>query len=294
MRAHTFVSKILFLTLSVSGLSCVLAAMQGGAPQGNLVLVPVSVTDAKNIPVTTLKQDSFQLLEDNKEQKIVQFSSATDPLTLGVVLGLSAQGPIKTPGQKDRASVEVLDAVTRIREANPAGPLVQNPFDGDGMFETVVKSMNELSKVPNPKKAIVVVSDGYIASGSQASSVPVPKSLIDNSKLAQFPIYFLFASSTTNSLPGFTENSSQATGYYLQQVAEYSGGNAIAGQTENNLAKVSTDLRDSLKTLYFLGFQSTNTAKDGKWRKLTVKVTPPADIAKVKVDAKPRYFVPKG
>jgi Ca-activated chloride channel family protein len=207
---------------------------------------------------------------------------------------LSSRGPIQNPGQKDRASVEVLGAVDHVREANPNGPVIQNPFDGDGMFDTVVRSMNDLSRNPNPKKAMVIVSDGYIASGSQTSSVQVPKTLIDNSKVAPFPVYFLFASSTTNSLPGFTENSTYATGYYLQQVSEYSGGNTVAGQTENNLTKVSTDLRDSLKTLYILGFQSTNPAKDGKWRKLTVKVTPPPEVPKVKVDAKPRYFVPKG
>jgi len=293
MRAHPFVSKLAVLTLLISAFSCVLAAMQAGSAAG-LIYVPVSVTDAKNVPVTTLKQENFQLLEDNKEQKIVQFTSASEPLTLSVVLGLSASGPIKTPGQKDRTSVEVLSAVDRVREASPGGPIAQNPFDGDGMFETVIKSMNDLGKQPNPKKAMVVVSDGYIASGSQANSIPVPKALIENSKVANFPVYFLFASSSTSTLPGFTENSTYATGYYLQQVSDYSGGNTLAGQTENSLAKVSSDLRDSLKTLYVLGFQSTNNAKDGKWRKLTVKVTPPADIAKVKVDAKPRYFVPKG
>jgi Ca-activated chloride channel family protein len=293
MRAQPFVSKLLLVVLLVSGFSCVLVAMQGGSPAG-LILVPVSVTDAKNVPITTLKQEHFQVLEDNKEQKITQFSSASDPLTLSVVLGLSANGPIKTPGQKDRASVELLGAVDKIREANPNGPLAQNPFDGDGMFETVIRSMNDLGKNPSPKKAMVIVSDGYIASGSQASSLAMPKTLIENSKVAPFPIYFLFASSSTNSLPGFTEGSTYGVGYYLQQVADYSGGESLAGQTENNLTKVSTDLRDSLKTLYFLGYQSTNNAKDGKWRKLTIKVTPPADVAKVKVNAKPRYFVPKG
>jgi hypothetical protein len=33
-------------------------------------------------------------------------------------------------------------------------------------------------------------------------------------------------------------------------------------------------MRDSLKNLYVLGFQSANTTRDGKWRKLAVKVTP--------------------
>ena len=38
----------------------------------------------------------------------------------------------------------------------------------------------------------------------------------------------------------------------------------------------------------------TKAAKDGKWRKLTVKVNAPAGSPKMKVNAKSRYFVPKG
>jgi len=291
MRAHLFVLKLtcVFLLLYL-----IVHARQSGATAENLTLVSVSVLDGRNIPVTTLKQKNFQLLEDNEDQKIVQFSSASDPLTLGVVMGLSASGPVQALGQKDRIFVDILGAVDRVREVNPSGPVSQNPFDGDGMFETVIKSMDGLAKLPNPKKAMVIVSDGYIASGSRAGSVPLPKALIEFSKVSQYPVYFLFVSSTTNQLPGFAETSTQATGYYLQQVAEYSGGEAIAGQADNNLSKISAELRDTLKSLYVVGFQSTNKAKDGKWRKLTVKVTPPSDIPKVKVDAKSRYFVPKG
>src|SRR6188474_2867085 len=75
-----------------------LTAMQAGT---DLILVPVSVTDSKNVPITTLKKEDFQLLEENKEQPIVQFTPATDPITMGVVLSLSARGPIKSPGQND-------------------------------------------------------------------------------------------------------------------------------------------------------------------------------------------------
>ncbi len=71
-----------------------------------------------------------------------------------------------------------------------------------------------------------------------------------------------------------------------EQIADFSGGEMITGQIENDLGKASTNLRDSLKNLYVLGYQSANTAKDGKWRKLAVKVTPPAGVSKVKVEAK--------
>jgi Ca-activated chloride channel family protein len=257
-----------------------------------LVLVPVRVLDNKNLPVSTLTQENFQVLEENKEQKIVQFSPATEPLTLAVVFGMSERGPVKSAGQRDRVSVDVLTAIDKVREANPTGTVIQNPFDSDGMFSSVSKGMEALGKQPGTKKAMVVISDGYNASGSQASSVQQPTSLIEAAKVSPFPIFFLYPVLNLP-LPAFTEQSNYATGYYLEQIADYSGGEMIPGQIENDLGKASVALRDSLKNMYVLGYQSANTAKDGKWRKLQVKVTPPAGM-KVKVEAKKRYFVAKG
>ena len=171
--------------------SPVLTGQSAPASTG-LVLVPVMVSDSKNVPVSTLKQENFQVLEDNKEQKIVQFSPATDPLTLSVVFGMSERGPVKSPASKDRTSVDILSAIDRVREANPAGAVNQNPFDSDGMFDTVSKGMDALAKQPGTKKAMVIISDGLNASGTQSSNVPAPKALIEASKISQFPIYFLY------------------------------------------------------------------------------------------------------
>lgn len=259
----------------------------------DLTLVPVSVTDSKNVPVTTLKREDFQVLEENKEQPILQFTAATEPTTLGVVFGLSARGPVKTPGQNDRVSVDILRAVERVREVHPAGTLTQLPFDSDGMFDSVGKGMDALSRQSGAKKVMVVVSDAYIASGTnQGSSVPMPKSLLELSKVATFPIYVLYPT-TSSTPPAFTEGSMYTVGYYLEQMAEFSGGQLVTGVIEQDLAKVSSELRDKVKSLYVLGFRSTNTAKDGKWRKLAVKVTAPT-VTKLKITSKTRYFVPKG
>ena len=263
-----------------------LTAMQAGT---DLILVPVSVTDSKNVPITTLKKEDFQLLEENKEQPIVQFTPATDPITMGVVLSLSARGPIKSPGQNDHISVDILKAVDRVREAYPAGAVAQSPFDSDAMFDVVSKSVDALSKQPGPKKALVVVSDGVSASGQ--GSVPLPRALIETSKVSSFPIYFLFP--TLSSSPtAFTEGGGNAVGFYLEQMAEFSGGQLVTGVIETDLSKVSAELRDRVKSLYVLGFKPANTAKDGKWRKLAVKVTTPG--AKYKISGRSRYFVPKG
>lgn len=266
------------------------------APAGadGMVLVPVSVLDAKKQPLPGLKAENFQLLEDGKEQKVDYFSAAGDPVNVGVVLALSERGPVKTPGQNDRISVDINNAAARIREANgPNMPALFDtmPFDSDGVFNVVAKAVDNLSKQSSSRKALVVVSDGLISNGTQASNLPTPKNLIETVKQAGFPIYFVYVVSSLPE-PALTEGTTTGVGYYLQQFSDLSGGSMVIGQVDNSLAKSSTDLRDALKNLYFLGFKSTNAAKDGKSRKLTVKVTPPGG-AKVSVNVKGKYFAAK-
>lgn len=284
LRARSFLPLVL--------LSVVVVAAQAPSTDG-LILVPVMVTDSKDAPINTLKQENFQLLEENKEQKIEYFSPAGDPMIVGTVLGLSARGPVTAPGQKDRITEDITNAAARVRDANSGGPgpITQMPLDSDGMFGIVSQAMDALAKQPNPRKALVVVSDGMIASGTQASSVGPPKALLDAAKVSPFPLYFLFVAKTSTE-PALTEGSTYTTGYFLEQASDYSGGQMFFGEIENTLTKVSGSLRDGLKNQYVLGFKPANTAKDGKWRKLSVKVTAPAGT-KVKVKAKERYFVPK-
>ena len=48
--------------LAVVFVYAALPGVTAQTPAGNVVLVPVRVADAKNVPVSTLKQENFQLL----------------------------------------------------------------------------------------------------------------------------------------------------------------------------------------------------------------------------------------
>jgi Ca-activated chloride channel family protein len=298
MRLNKFAIALTVLAgllIYAAGPSEKAAPTQAGATSEGMTLVPVSVVDSKNQPIPSLKAEHFQLLEENKEQKVTYFSAAGEPINVGVVIALSAQGPVKTVGQQDRVTVDILNAASRVREANSPGMpalLDQLPLDSDGIFNLVTRSVENLAKQPSPRKALVIVSDGLISSGTQPANFGVPKSLLETARQVSFPIYFLYVVSSRPE-PTLTESTKTGAGYYLQQMADASGGEMMVGEIENSLTKTSTELRDNLKNLYFLGFKSTNTAKDGKWRKLTVKLTPPAGVAKAKVNAKSRYFVAK-
>lgn len=281
---------ISFLVLSFAALPGVDAGPAQTAAS-DLIYVPVMVLDNKNVPISTLKQADFQLLEENKEQKIEYFSAAGEPTTVSVILGLSARGPVTASGQLDRVTKDILNAVGLVRDAGtPTGQLQQIPLDADSMFSDVAKNMDALGKQSNPRKALVVISDGLISSGMQASNAPLPKAQIENSKVVQYPIHFLHLV-TSLPAPSLQEGTTTATGYYLQQMADFSGGEVMTGQIDNDLTRIATNFRDRLKNQYVLGYKSPNMAKDGKWRKIQVKVG--ASAGKVKLTFKDRHFVPK-
>jgi Ca-activated chloride channel homolog len=284
------VLAVLFLGLSFAALPGVDAepAQTAGS---DLIYVPVMVTDNKNVPVATLKETDFQLLEDNKEQKVTYFSPAGEPVTLGVILGLSARGPVTSPGQRDRTTVDILNSVETVRGAGNAPQVEQIPLDADSIFTSVSTAINNLSKQPSPRKALVIVSDGLISSGMQPTNAPLPKALLEASKVSPLPVHFLTVVSSLPA-PSFQEGTNYSTGYYLQQIAEFSGGEVLTGQIDNDLGRVASGLRDRLKNEYVLGYKSPNMAKDGKWRKISIKIKPEA--GKFKLIHKERHFVPKG
>jgi Ca-activated chloride channel family protein len=55
----------------------------------NLVLLPVTITDLKNRPVTGLEKDNFKAFEGKEPQDILHFSGEDMPVSLGVIFDTS-------------------------------------------------------------------------------------------------------------------------------------------------------------------------------------------------------------
>src|SRR6516225_4124664 len=60
----------------------------------NLVLVPVSVVDPNNRPVTGLEPEHFKVFDDHVEQALTHFSMDDEPVAVGLVFDISgSMGP---------------------------------------------------------------------------------------------------------------------------------------------------------------------------------------------------------
>jgi Ca-activated chloride channel homolog len=56
------------------------------------------------------------------------------------------------------------------------------------------------------------------------------------------------------------------------------------------LGNICEKIALELKSQYVIGYESSNTNKDGKYRKIRVRTTPPAGMTKINVRAREGYY----
>ena len=83
----------------------------------------------------------------------------------------------------------------------------------------------------------------------------------------------------------FAENLERSEG--AESLAADSGGFSV--KNSNDLAKGLVRIADETRVYYLIGYNPTNTARDGKFRKIEVKVNPSKDI---RVRARKGYYAP--
>ena len=155
-------------------------------PQSNirvdstLVLIPVTVTDPLNRFVTGLEKENFKLTEDKLPQEITQFSSEDAPLSVGVVFDCS--GSMGHKLDKSRQAVAQFFKLSNpddeffLVQFNDSANLIQ-PFTRNleeiqnklaftqskgrtALLDAVYMAMHEMKKAKNPRKALLLISDG--------------------------------------------------------------------------------------------------------------------------------------
>ncbi len=145
-----------------------------------LVLINVTVTDPLNRFVTGLEREHFRLYEDKVEQDITAFSSEDAPISIGLVFDTS--GSMGSKLQKSRQA-----AAEFFKTSNPSDefflvqfndrPELTVPFTTDtdkiqgtltftqsrgrtALLDSVYLAMHEMKKAHNPRKAVLIISDG--------------------------------------------------------------------------------------------------------------------------------------
>jgi Ca-activated chloride channel family protein len=270
-----------------------------------LVLIPVSVTDATNRYVLGLHKADFHLYEDGAEQTITSLSGEDAPLSVGVVFDTSgsmtdklrtsrkaASQFLRTMNGQDEAFLiefgdhasltagfaSQLDEIqSKLTEASAGG--LTALFDGAQM------ALHEMQKAKNPRKAILIISDG--GDNNSTYSAHEIESLV---READVQIYAMGVFERTFSIGSAKEEVSGPR--LLSQLAEQTGGRAFSASDPGDLPSVAARIAIELRNQYVLAYRSTNQKKDGKYRKVEVKITAPAGIPSLKAYWRLGYYAP--
>jgi Ca-activated chloride channel family protein len=150
----------------------------------NLVVVPVSVTDARGQPVVGLRLPNFRVEEDGRAQEVAQLGDPEQvPLDIALLVDVSASVVARFSFEKeaaasflkqvlkpeDRATIFAIDEQPRlIQELTTAQRaseklITMRPADGyTAFFDSVLAAANYLDKTspPGRRRIVVVISDG--------------------------------------------------------------------------------------------------------------------------------------
>jgi Ca-activated chloride channel homolog len=270
-----------------------------------LVLIPMTVTDSMNRFVLGLHKGDFRLYEDGSEQTIASFSGEDAPLSVGLVFDTSGSMSDKLRTSRraanqflgtmnaqdeafliefgDQASLIVgfttqFDEIqTKLASATPAGLTA--------MFDGAQLALHEMQKAKNPRKAIVIISDG--GDNNSRYSAHEIESLV---READVQIYAMgvFQPSIFSGLSKEEVNGARL----LSQLAEQTGGRAFTASNANDLPNVAARIGIELRNQYVLAYRSTNRNKDGRYRKVEVKITTPPGIPSLKAHWRLGYYAP--
>ena len=296
------------------------------------VTVDVSVLDNKGHFIPNIPQGNFRVLEDNVPQKVTAISKGEAPLTVALVIEFSgrfqqvysepwyqtlqaAYGFVETLKPEDYVAIvaydlrpEILsDFSTDRAEAQDALSRMRFPgFSEANLFDALVDTAQRMQDIEG-RKAILVISSG-IDTFSKLNYGETRKAIQN----AGVPIYAIgLMQAYRDILYSYGALSDSANMDFLQAdnqlrtFTKESGGMAFFPRFYGQFPEIYRGISEVLRSQYVLTYTPSNTARDGKFRKIKVELVDPATnrplvindekgkTVKYEILAKPGYTAPK-
>ncbi len=270
-----------------------------------LVLVPVAVNDPMGRFVTGLDKENFKVFEDKTEQEIKQFSSEDAPMSVGLVFDTSGSMGSKLNTSR-KAVAEFL------KTANPQDeffliefnerPELAVPFTPEteeiqnrltfmqskgrtALLDGIYMAMNTMKKAKNPRKAILIISDG--GDNSSRYTETEVKNAVREADVQIYSIGIFEPMSSRGRTP--EEMSGPAL---LGEITEQTGGRHFEVDNLADLPDVAAKIGIELHYQYVLGYAPANAARDGKYRRIQVKLVKTLGLPTLKATFRTGYYAP--
>jgi Ca-activated chloride channel homolog len=253
----------------------------------DLVLVPVTVTDAMNRPVITLKKQDFELYEGNKPQEVRYFFHDEAPLSVAVLLDVSRS--MRDKIETERAALEAFfnnahpqdeyfaftfsDRPRLLATSTSSIDEIQHkllsiePGGPTAMLDAIYLAEAQLRTAKYKRRAIVIFSDG----GDNVSHYS-HREIRDLVREVDVEVYAI----------GLFENSLLETSFFgsleeklgkkwLSEITDATGGRTVTVGNRDKVPEAAASISREIRNQYVLGYRPALRG-DGKWRKIKVRV----------------------
>ncbi|MGH9507004.1 MAG: VWA domain-containing protein [Terriglobales bacterium] len=270
----------------------------------NQVLVPVTVTDPMDRLVTGLSEDQFAVYEDGVKQKLNTFSTDDAPISVGIVFDSS--GSMSDKIEKSRQALGAF-----FRTANPqdeffivdfsAEPHLLGGFSDQpsqllnrvafipahgrtALLDAIYLGLEEMRQADHSRKALLIISDG--GDNHSRYTEDEIRNVVRESNVEIYAIGVF-------SLVGdrFTPEEREGPAL-LSDICQASGGRMFTVQDVDELPDIAEKIGEELRNQYLLGYIPTDQQRNGKWRKIHVKLHPPPGLPPLTVYARAGYYGP--
>ena len=268
----------------------------------DLVLVPVTVTDPMNRLVTGLEKNDFQIYENTKEQSIRTFASEDAPVSIGIIFDLSGSMTskllrakeailqfIKTANPQDEFFVigfndrpELIEDFTSSVEDIQARLATVRSGHRTALLDAIYYGVQKMRDARHERKALLVVSDG----GDNRSRFTEGEVRAEVRE-ADVEIYSI------GIFDPYAPTPEERTGpQLLEDVSEVTGGRLFKVDDIDELGDIAEKISTELRNQYVIGYRPQDLSRDGKWRKVKVKLVPPQGLPPLTVHARTGYYAP--
>jgi len=248
----------------------------------DIVLVPVTVVEATNQPVTNLEKQNFELYEDGERQTLRYFSTEDSPISVGVLLDLSSsmKDKIDTARQAlhqffensnpedDYFVIGFSDHPALLSDSTHSTESIENevalavPYGNTALLDSIYMGLNKLRRARYQRRALIIISDG--GDNHSRYTANEIRRLVQE---ADVEIYALGIFSKV-----FKTYEEWAGKRLLTSITEATGGHTVTVNNIEELPAAAANISRELRNQYILGYRPSHDRHDSRWRKIKVKV----------------------
>jgi len=271
----------------------------------NMVLVNVTVTDPFDRIVTGLDEENFEVFDEKVAQKIEAFSTEDAPISVGLIFDCSG-----SMGDKIQKSKEA--ALQFFKTSNPEDEFMLVSFADrpdmisgftakyenlqdrmitvksggrTALLDAIYLGLSQMKKATTNRRALLVISDGG-DNHSRYTENDIKRAV----KESDVQIYAVGIFEPTASRARTPEEAGGPG--LLAELAEVSGGRLFSVENTNELPDIAEKISIELRNQYVLGYKPSNLIRDGRWRRIRVKLNPPKGLPPLQVYARTGYYAP--